>query len=113
MNILLQQIEELERQAKKYMKKNQKLLQTIPGIGPVWAPTILAEVLPVFHPEEKNGARKLVAAAGLDVRPNVNGKNKGKGEKHLVAISHVANKLLHVVFSVLKNQKPYEVHFIH
>ena len=154
MNILLQQIEELEKQAKKYMKKNQKLLQTIPGIGPVWAPTILAEVLPVFHPEEKNGARKLVAAAGLDVRLNESGQYKGKGKmskrgsrylrtaaiqaaevaalvakdpmfrtvyekqkakgkKHLVAISHVANKLLHVVFSVLKNQKPYEVRLIH
>lgn len=154
MNILLHQIEELEKQAKKYMKKNQKLLQTIPGIGPVWAPTILAEVLPVFHPEEKNGARKLVAAAGLDVRLNESGQYKGKGKmskrgsrylrtaaiqaaevaalvakdpmfrtvyekqkakgkKHLVAISHVANKLLHVVFSVLKNQKPYEVRLIH
>ncbi|SDU61478.1 Transposase IS116/IS110/IS902 family protein [Desulfobacula phenolica] len=129
-------------------------MQTIPGIGPVWAPTILAEVLPVFHPEEKNGARKLVAAAGLDVRLNESGQYKGKGKmskrgsrylrtaaiqaaevaalvakypmfravykkqkakgkKHLVAISHVANKLLHVVFSVLKNQKPYEVHLIH
>jgi len=154
MNILLEQIEEIEKQIKKYMKKNQKLLQTIPGIGPVWAPTILAEVLPVFHPEEKNGARKLVAAAGLDVRLNDSGQNKGKGKmskrgsrylrtaaiqaaeiaalvakdpmfkavyekqkakgkKHLVAISHVANKLLHVVFSVLKNKKPYEVHLIH
>ncbi len=29
------------------------------------------------------------------------------------AISHVANKMLHVVFSVLKNQKPYEVRFNH
>ena len=154
MNILLEQIGELEKQVKKHMKKNQKLLQTIPGIGPVWAPTILAEILPFFHPEEKNGARKLVAAAGLDVRLNESGENKGKGKmskrgsrylrtaaiqaaeiaalvakdpmfgsiyekqkakgkKHLVAISHVANKLLHVVFSVLKNQKPYEVRFNH
>lgn len=153
MNILLQQIGELEKQAKKYMKKNQKLLQTIPGVGPVWAPTILAEVLPVFHPEEKNGARKLVAAAGLDVRLNESGQNKGKGKmskrgsrylrtaaiqaaevaalvakdpmfraiyekqkakgkKHMVAISHVANKLLHVVFSILKNQKPYELRLV-
>jgi len=154
MNILLEQIEELEKQIKKYMKENQKLLQTIPGIGPVWAPTILAEVLPVFHPNEKNGARKFVAAAGLDVRLNDSGdsrgngkmskrgsrylrtaaiqaaevaalvakdpmfrsvyeKQKAKGKKHLVAISHVANKLLHVVFSVLKNQKPYEVRLSH
>ncbi len=154
MNVLLEQIEKLEKQIKKYMKKNQRLLQTIPGIGPVWAPTILAEVLPVFHPDEKNGARKLVAAAGLDVRLNESGDSKGtgkmskrgsrylrtaaiqaaevaalvakdpmfssvyekqkaKGKKHLVAISHVANKMLHVVFSVLKNQKPYEVRLSH
>jgi len=154
MNILLEQMGELEKQIKKYMKEKQKLLQTIPGIGPIWAPTILAEILPVFHPEDKNGARKFVAAAGLDVRLNDSGDKKGtgkmskrgsrylrtaaiqaaevaalvakdpmftsiynkqkaKGKKHLVAISHVANKLLHVVFSVLKNQKPYEVRLSH
>jgi hypothetical protein len=33
----------------------------------------LAEVLPVFHPEEKNGARKFVATTGLDVRLNQSG----------------------------------------
>ncbi len=80
MNVLLEQIEKLEKQVKKYMKENQSLPQTIPGIGPVWAPTILAEVLPVFHPEEKNGARKLVAAAGLDVRLNESGDSQGKGK---------------------------------
>jgi transposase len=154
MNILLEQIEVLEKQIKKHMKKSQKLLQTLPGIGPVWAPTILAEILPFFHPDKKNGARKLVADAGLDVRLNESGEKKGKGKmskrgsrylrtaaiqaaevaalvakdpmfgsiyekqkakgkKHMVAISHVANKMLHVVFSVLKNQKPYEVRFNH
>ncbi len=40
-------------------------------------------------------------------------KQKAKGEKHLVAISHVANKKLHVVFSILKNQKPYEMRLCH
>ena len=154
MNILLQQIDELEKQAKKHLKQGQKLLKTIPGIGPIWAPTILAEILPFFHPEEKNGARKLVAAAGLDVRLNDSGNSKGKGKmskrgsrylrtaamqaaevaalvakdpmfrsvyekhkvkgkKHMVALSHVANKLLHVVFSVQKNKKPYELRIVH
>lgn len=154
MNLLIEQMDELGRQAKKHLKQEQKLLQSIPGIGPVWAPTILAEILPVFHPEEKNGARKLVAAAGLDVRLSESGDRKGKGKmskrgskylrtaaiqaaevaalvakdpmfnavyekqrtkgkKHIVAVSHVANKMLHVVFSVLKNQKPYEVHIAH
>lgn len=132
MNILLEQMGELEKQIKKYMKEKQKLLQTISGIGPIWAPAILAEILPVFHPEDKNGARKFVAAAGLDVRLNDSGDKKGTGKMSkrgsrylrtaaiqaaevavLVAISHVANKLLHVVFSVLKNQKPYEVRLSH
>jgi hypothetical protein len=29
-----------------------------------------------------------------------------RGKHHLVALSHVANKMLHVVFSVLKNNRP-------
>jgi len=154
MNLLSTQIEELAKQAKNHLKQEQKLLQSIPGIGPVWAPTILAEVLPVFHPEEKNGARKFVATAGLDVKLNQSGESKGRGKmskrgskylrtaamqaaevaalvsrdpmfkgvydkqrnrgkKHKVALSHAANKLLHVVFSVLKNRKPYELRLAH
>jgi transposase len=154
MNLLSSQIEELSRQAKNHLNQEQKLLQSISGIGPVWVPTILAEVLPFFHPEEKNGARKLVAAAGLDVRLNESGGSKGRGKmskrgskylrtaafqaaevaalvahdpmlkgvyakqcsrgkSHRVAISHAANKLLHVVFSVLKNHRPYEVRMVH
>ena len=154
MNLLSTHIEELEKQAKHHLKEEQKLLRSIPGIGPVWAPTILAEILPVFHPEEKNGARKLVATAGLDVRLSESGQSKGKGKmskrgskylrtaafqaadvaaliardptfkgiydkqrkrgkNHRVALSHVANKLLHVVFSVLKNRRPYEVRLTH
>ncbi len=154
MNLLSFQIEELSRQAKNHLTEQQQLLQSIPGIGPVWAATILAEVLPVFHPEEKTGARKLVAAAGLDVRLNESGESTGKGKmskrgskylrtaamqaaeiaalvardpmfksvydkqrsrgkKHGVALSHVANKMLHVVFSVLKNHEPYELRLNH
>ena len=30
-----------------------------------------------------------------------------RGKHLLVALSHVANKMLHVVFSVLKNNRPY------
>lgn len=154
MNLLSSQIEELCRQAKNHLDEQQQLLQSIPGIGPVWAATILAEVLPVFHPEKKTGARKLVAAAGLDVRLNESGESTGKGKmskrgskylrtaamqaaevaalvakdpmfksvydkqrnrgkKHRVALSHTANKMLHVVFSVLKNREPYELRLNH
>ena len=148
-NLLIEQIEQLDRQPIAYMPEEQELLRSIPGIGHVWAPTILAEVLPVFDPEKKNGARKFVATAGLDVRLSDSGESKGRGKMskrgskylrtaamqaanvavfksndpmftaiydrqrqrgklHQVAISHVANKLLHVVFSVLKNRKPYQ-----
>lgn len=154
MNLLSAQIEELTRQAENHLAEQQELLKSIPGIGPVWAGTILAEVLPIFHPEEKTGARKLVAAAGLDVRLNESGQSTGKGKmskrgskylrtaaiqaaevaaliakdpmfkgvydkqrnkgkKHGVALSHTANKMLHVVFSVLKNHKPYELQLNH
>ncbi len=30
-----------------------------------------------------------------------------RGKHHLVALTHVANKMLRVVFSVLKNNRPY------
>lgn len=147
-NLLIRQIEDLDRRFAAFLPDQQALLRTIPGLGPVWAPTILAEVLPVFHPEEKHGAKKFVAAAGLDVRLNDSGDSIGKGKMskrgskylrtaaiqaaevavftkndplfkavyirqtdrgkpHFNALSHVANKLLHVVFSVLKNQRPY------
>jgi transposase len=148
-NLLIEQIEQIDHQPIAYMAKEQELLRSIPGIGEVWAPTILGEVLPVFDPENKNGARKFVATAGLDVRLNDSGESKGRGKMskrgskylrtaamqaanvavfksndpmfkaiydrqrergklHQVALSHVANKLLHVVFSVLKNRKPYK-----
>jgi transposase len=67
-NLLSTQIEELTKQIKQYYKQEQKLLLSIPGIGPVWASTILSESLPFFHPDKKDGGSKLVAAAGLDVK---------------------------------------------
>lgn len=33
-----------------------------------------------------------------------------KGKPHLVAVSHVANKMLHVIFSVMKNKIAYKPH---
>jgi len=145
----LEQIAELEKKFEEFFSTEQKLLRTIPGVGKVLAPTLVAEVLPLIHPELKEGARKLVAAAGIDVRLRESGENSGKGKMskrgskylrtaviqaadtavflakdplfsavyqrqrnrgkhHKVALSHVANKMLHVVFSVLKNQKPYK-----
>lgn len=150
-NLLLDQIAELTKRFAQFLPAEQKLLQSIPGLGKVWAPTVLAEVLPVFHPELKTGARKLVAAAGIDPRLRESGESSGKtrmskrgskylrtaiiqaaesavftardplfkgvyerqrarGKHHTVALSHVAHKMLHVIFSVLKNRQPYTPH---
>ena len=148
LNLLIEQIAELDKRFVEFLPAEQELLESIPGLGKVWAPTILAEVLPVFHPELKDGGKKLVAAAGIDVRLSESGESAGKGKMskrgskylrtaviqaanaavflagdplfkaiydrqrargkhHTVALSHVAHKMLHVVFSVLKNKRPY------
>jgi transposase len=148
LNLLIEQIAQLEKRWQTMMVEQRNLLQSIPGLGKVWAPTILAEILPVFQPEHRHGARKLVAAAGVDVKLSESGDSKGhgkmskrgsrylrtavmqaaeiavfrkhdplftaiykrqkdRGKHHMVALTHVANKMLHVIFSVLKNERPY------
>lgn len=148
LNLLIEQIARLDKRFAQFLPAQQQLLESIPGLGKVWAPTILAEVLAVFHPELKDGGKKLVAAAGIDVRLSESGESAGKGKMskrgskylrtaviqaaevavflaadplfkaiyerqkaagkhHIVALSHVAHKMLHVIFSVLKNKRPY------
>lgn len=148
LDLLLTQIAELDREIKQYFQEIQRLLKTIPGLGQVWSPTVLAEVMPVFHPENPNGGDAFVALAGLDPRVDQTGqqpakarmskrgskylrtavmeaanvavfiakdpmfcqvyeRQRNKNKNHLVALSHVANKMLHVIFSVMKNQKTY------
>ena len=106
-NLLIEQIAQLDAQLQDLVTEQQTLLRSIPALGPVCAPTVLAEILPVFHPEDQRGARKFVATAGLDVKQFDSGDVTGRGKHHLVALTHVANKMLHVVFSVLKNNRPY------
>ncbi len=153
LNLLIDQIDQLQKQLSKMMEDQQVLLRYIPGVGETWAPLVLGEVLPVFHPEEKNGANTLVAYAGLDAIPNMTGKDydhpdkstrmskrgskylrtavmeaaffaatrakdpmfaaiyqrqRAKGKHHKVAVSHVARKMLHVIFAVLRDQKEYQ-----
>lgn len=149
LNLTLTHIKELDNRISGYLVEQQQLLMTLPGIAEVWAPAILAEILPVFNPERKDGGAAFVAMAGLDPRLNESGVHRGKsrmskrgskylrtavmqasvvavnlakdpmfraiyerqtdkGKPYLVAISHVANKMLHVIFSVLKNKMPYE-----
>ena len=153
LNLNLQHIGELDQETAAYLKEQQDLLKSLPGIGPVWAPAILAEVLPFLNPERKNGGRALVAAAGLDPKLNDSGgkngkakmskrgskylrtalleaaevavniskdplflpifeKQKAKNKPHWVALSHVANKMCHVIFAVLRDQIPYQPHLL-
>jgi len=153
LNLNLQHIGELDQETAAYMKEQQELLKSLPGIGPVWAPAILAEAQPFFNPERKNGGRAFVAAAGLDPKLNDSGgktgkarmskrgskylrtalleaaevavhiakdplflpifeKQKAKNKPHWVALSHVANKMCHVIFAVLRDQKPYQPHLV-
>ncbi len=79
LNLLIEQITQLDKRFASFLPARQKRLQFVPGLGRVWAPTILAEVLPVFHPELQHGAKKFVAAAGIDVRLSDSGESTGKG----------------------------------
>ena len=153
LNMLLDQVAELDKILKSFLKAEQEILQSIPGIGGVWAPMILAEIMPIFQPENVDGSRKLVAHAGLDAMPRLSGRNnsrqggsfrmskrgskylrtaviqasnvaalthrdpmfgaiydrqKAKGKAHLVALSHVAHKMLHVIFAILRDKKTYK-----
>lgn len=152
LNLLLHQIAQLDQELATMLVEEQTLLQSLPGIGPVWAPLIAGEIQPVFRPEHKDGAGKLVAYAGLDAKPNKSGRDyatgadharmskrgskylrtavmqasevaalvaqdpmfadvyrrqRAKEKPHKVALSHVANKMLHVIFAVLRDKKKY------
>lgn len=158
LKILLEQINHLEEQIKRLDKeierqfnKQPNTLTTIPGIGKVLAASIKAEIGNFDRfANDKDGAEKLVALAGLDPKLKESGKHKGKARmskrgspylrtairqasfmlsfnkdpmfaaiyqkqikkgKHFeVALSHIGNKLLHVIFSLLKSGKKYEPH---
>ncbi len=154
--ILLAQVGHLEEQTQKLEEEisqrvagQQTTLTTIPGIGRIQEATILAEIgnFERFR-NDKDGAEKLVAIAGIDPKVKQSGKYQGKakmskrgspylrtairqiafnaacmrkdamfarifqkkvaeGKPHEVALSHVENKLLHVIYSLLKSKKEY------
>ncbi len=139
------QIQALETKIKTVFKQQDVRLTSIPGIADVSAATILSEIGDIAN-FTKQGAKKLVAFAGIDAKVRNSGQHTGKakmskrgsrylrsaifqsslvasihdplfkgiyqkqinrGKSHRVAISHVANKMTHVIYSVLKNNKPY------
>lgn len=158
-SLLLEQLKHFEKQIKKLNKKietlfakQQTTLTSIPGISTTLAASIRAEVGNFERFEnDKNGAYKLVALAGLDPKLKQSGRYDGKvkmskrGSPHLraavrqaafvavftakdpmfkavydkqvargkhfeVALSHTSNKMLHVIYSLLKSSKEYQPH---
>lgn len=158
LKILLTQIQQLEEQIQKLdleiterVQKQQTTLTTIPGVGENIAGTIIAEVgnFERFK-DDKDGAEKLVALAGIDPKVKESGRFKGhakmskrgspylrkavrqaafvaacgtykdpmfagiyekkkqEGKPFEVALSHVENKMLHVVYSLMKSKKEYK-----
>ena len=86
-DLLREKAKELEKQLRGFRKEEQKLLQSIPGVGPITAISFIAEIVDIKRFKE---AKKLVAYIGLDSRVHQSGTSvKGKGY-----ISKRGNKIL-------------------
>jgi transposase len=73
------QIEVLEKQIAKTLKETDTYLDTIPGIGPVFASVITAEIGDINRFSEP---AQIIAYAGMDVPANQSGEFKGT-KKHM------------------------------
>lgn len=150
--MLTQQIDFVEKQIKQVECKIEKLfaniptqIRTIPGVGPVTAAVIHAEIGDIGRFKVRSG-EKLLAFAGMDAKVRESGQYKGKvkmtkrgspylrsaiwqastaalasenifrtiydkhkamGEHHGVALSKVCNKMIKVIVSVWKNNRPF------
>jgi len=150
---LEQQVTKLDKEIAKRTTKREETLTSIPGIGATQEAIILAEIgnFERFK-NDKNGAEKLVAIAGLDPKIKESGKYIGKakmskrgssylrkairqaafmaavgngkskdpmfskiyekkiseGKPFEIALSHVGNKMLHVIYSLMKSKKEYK-----
>lgn len=137
------QVDELDQEISQRYHALDTYLPTIPGLGPVTAPAIYAEI---GNSRRFTDSDQLVALVGVDPQLHQSGQATGqtkmskrgspylrraiwhaaltatrldpmfgaiyerqrkRGKHHLVALSHVANKLARVIYSVLKGQRPY------
>lgn len=145
---LQSQIEELEAEIATRGQALGETIHTIPGISLGSAAGILAEIGNFARFLGKDGAEKLVALAGLDLKVSASGISRGRAKmskrgspylrktlrmaafvavfqakdplfthvyekqvakgKHMeVALSHVAHKMIHVIFSLMKTKTTY------
>jgi len=85
--ILSQKIKKLEKHLKTLRKPEQKLLQTIPGVGPITAVSFISEINDIKRFKQ---SKQLTAYIGLDSRVHQSGTSiRGKGY-----ISKRGNKIL-------------------
>lgn len=81
------EIKKLEEELKEYRQTEQKLLRTIPGVGPITAVSFISEIVNI---ERFPQSEKLIAYIGLDSRVHQSGTSiNGKGY-----ISKRGNKIL-------------------
>jgi len=150
-NHIEKQITRLDKEIAQRVKPRKETLTSIPGIGLTQEAVILAEIgnFERFR-NDKDGAEKLVAIAGIDPKIKQSGKYIGKakmskrgssylrktirqvafvaavgngkdpmfaklyekkiseGKPFEIALSHVENKMLHVIYSLLKSKKKYK-----
>ncbi len=77
LKMLSYEIREIEKKMKEYEKETQKLLRSIPGVGPASAAALVATIGDV---KRFDSPEKLVAYIGLDCRVHESGTSvKGKG----------------------------------
>jgi transposase len=135
----------LEKNLKKQEPELQKLLRTIPGVGPLTAVAFISEVGDI---QRFSSAKQLCAYAGIDPRVHESGtsvRGKGyiskrgskilrtrlynacsvavlrpnmfqvffqkkisEGKPYRVALVATMNKMVHVIYSVWTNNKPFE-----
>lgn len=75
--MLREKAKELEKELKRFRREEQKLLQSIPGVGPLTAVSFISEIVDVERFKE---AKNMVAYIGLDSRVHQSGTSvKGKG----------------------------------
>jgi transposase len=138
------QVETLEEQIVNALKETGTYLETIPGIGPIFASTIVSEIGDINRFGEPS---QIIAFAGMDVPANQSGEFTGtrkhmskrgssalrwalieaadkvriwdpyfrdyyekliaRNKHHYVAQAAVARKLVNVIFTLLKEERPY------
>jgi transposase len=90
-DLLKEKMQEIDKQLKHHRKEEQTLLQSIPGLGPATATTLIAEITDIHRfPSPK----QFTAFLGLDPRTHQSGTSiNGKGY-----ITKRGNKILRTLF---------------